>query len=819
MKKLIYSIAFLSVVLLSAASCQKEEAAEAPEAFGPQVVLTAEAEAPKTKTTMVEGTDGAHSTWLSTDKIDISDGTTKYVMKINSEDNGKPTAGFAWSSSDNNDDIASLDLANMTFALYPHRQETGAASIKYIASHNANAANKMYAPMIAVLDTPVKGEDGSYDFGTTAFKHAGGFVKVGLLNLPAGVKTIVFTALDDVNITGTVTLAHANLTKDNLVEKIEDGSWLAEGQTWAGGSEVTFNLDAETALGDNQNIYVPVPAGTTFTTSGFKVDVKDAAGTVLVTKTYPFADPYTVSRARMLRGVNLDCGNLPTTVNVKMSSDELSAYAPTKVMIHTDADGKDAANASLLSIEASSRFQTTAEQTHSLTVLPSDYNDKDFWVVVELKTNEGHRIWIPTKHEACTFAQGGTVDVDLTGLNHGMNDASDWYVSNDPRLVTSYEGSMYGAANTYFIQCKNAEEKTYTGGTYAENPNVPNEVVIDYRARGNYFKAVKPEGVTFDWYRLRKGGVYTVRNDKWSATGADPTKYTITHDAANYQVKVKNDDAYAGAPILVMKQGGKTLWAWSFWNIAADGTSIEPITVGSYKFAPMDIGQPTTNATAWIKATEESTLDPIYRMTHYYQWGRHIPIFWNSFWSLDIKGETLDQTGNVPALPSPMTFEKSLENPVGLIITETLDASDADWCSDAPTDLWGSSNVNNDGYKTIYDPCPEGWRVLSGPAANVLVSNFGSYDATAAGSHNLKLGDLVLYLSGIVKPKLAWSSNQYVTNVEKLGQDGISTLGYWWRNTKGGNQANNVRYNGSEFGVGQMNRNVANAVRCMKDGE
>ncbi len=835
MKTYIYSIASLAAALLASVSCQKAELSDPSDLSGSNVRFTAFAEEAKTRTTMVEETESAHITWLGSDLIDLSDGTNKYSFKVADSDAGKAVAGFTAQETVS-------DPASLTFAMYPHRgsgEGANASELKYPGAHNADATDKIYAPMLAVLGTPTDDGAGNYDFGKLDFKHVGGFVKVELLNLPAGVKSVVFTALDNVVINGKVTVNHADLTAENLVSKIEDGSW--KSGDWNGNSVVTFNLGAATAEGDNQNIYVPLPAGTTFTTSGFSVELKNEAGEVVESKTFPFKKEYTVARARMLRGVKFDCDNRLVTMNICLDVTDhqtyaLREYAPTKVMIYKDADGKDAETAKLLEISEPTRFMATAKQTYSIQVLPSDYSNQDFRVVVELKRLVGdlHKLYISKKVTAQTLAQGAILAVDMKDMAvDNANDPS-WYKSGDARLTPAV-GVAYGDANTYFIQCKNGQ--TYNGATYTANDNIPDEVVIDYRARGNFFEAEIPEGVTFEWFKLNNK-VYTARTDKWGASNADPTAYTITHDPANYTVTVKNIGAYAGAPILLMKKGDKTLWAWSFWNVAADGTSIDPVTVGSYQFASMDIGQPTTNAELWVANKAGSNPDPIYRMTHLYQWGRYAPVLWTSWFAID--GEVFSKTGQqTPGLLAPVSFEKAMDNPIAFVTSATQTEA-VDWCSELIPDLWGSSAVeenwdtsknNNEhgfvvkeGAKSIYDPCPKGWRVPSSSALSAFDANEGSADTSTPGYWHWTAGSLVLPIQGYIQAvKLNSSASDYRVLVNGLTENGKPSAGQGrgmvWGNSRvtSDSQARSFTINDTYFNRAMAKASRACPVRCMVD--
>ena len=237
-----------------------------------------------------------------------------------------------------------------------------------------------------------------------------------------------------------------------------------------------------------------------------------------------------------------------------------------------------------------------------------------------------------------------------------------------------------------------------------------------------------PDDVTFEWFK-NNDAIYTARSMSLSAAGVkiDENSFTFTQDLENYTVTVKNNNAYAASPILVMKKDGKILWAWSFWNIAADGTTLDPVTVGGYQFAPMDLGQPTNDAAKWVNKSAPLCM---YSANLLYQWGRPFPVMWMSMWTLHT---------NVPIVNGPMSLEESLHS-IGMIYSEEPMKN---WCTETHTDLWGAAiadDPNSVEGKTIYDPCPEGYRIASPAAMEAFVNANPSYSvvntanlATASG--------------------------------------------------------------------------------------
>lgn len=553
------------------------------------------------------------------------------------------------------------------------------------------------------------------------------------------------------------------------------------------------------------------------------------------------ADCFSFGNASGIPGVDevfkFELTPVTALAKVTITSSELDGYAPKKVTIYDDANTAIAGGFNIdintmeitpvgdplnrVSVEVQKPENLKAGETQNiyLNILPLDFTGKELWVVVELVDEAGAVLTIPTKQSDLKFEAGKTTVIDLSDLSTEMNAAGDWYAATETRLLPG-QGVAYGDANTYFIQCKNGS--TYTGATYVDNPAIPGEVTIDYRARGNFYNAVPPVGVTFEWATLSNGNLYTPRTQNYDASAVDPSQFEIVHNEAEKTVTVKNIGAYAGAPILLMKKDGKVLWAWSFWNVAADGTSIDPVTVGSYGFAPMDIGQPTTDIDKWIaNNTPAGNPDPIFRMTHYYQWGRHIPVFWTTFWSLD----GLDgSVGNVPAVVGPISLASSTST-IGLIVNDPSNQSMKNWCTEDYQDLWGELDPEKEGAKTIYDPCPKGWRVASLPALQAIADLKGTAQFSAdQGKVYLTVSGLTFIAQGRQTAKLTTAGGRPSNmGMGEKADAAACKEGMLWSNIAGAQQGqglwstSNAHATKDELRIGSQDRSNAVAVRCIVD--
>ena len=459
---------------------------------------------------------------------------------------------------------------------------------------------------------------------------------------------------------------------------------------------------------------------------------------------------------------------------------------------------------------------------------------QDIWAIAAPYNATGKEIDV-----ALVITKGGetyTLPIGFTGkaieankvssfplANITDNDCVAWYAPHDARLMPG-PGYGYGEANCYLIQYKTA---TYTGATLSPDSNIPDHVDIDFRARGDFLKVDKPDGVTFEW--VKKIGTSTVYNIQTSGyTECYVNSFSIG-TPSNYSVTITNTGAYAGAPILSMKKGDKVLWAWSLWNISADGTRFgsTDITGTTYKLANMDIGQNTTDFVTWASNKNGSNPDLNFRTTFYYQWGRPTPIFWSSWPTNNYYSPS---SFNVSLVQNPLTIEESISNPGRMILNQAQGTTDrtSKWTNDNDGDLWGG-NMKNDmtaaGEKSIYDPCPKGWRAAD-PAVYDALLNTTSGDKTTAGGY---------YTYSSIAPTNKFTipgrfedyiaTNGRIATMGAANNGTTATNGNRWTNFAGGNggaQARAYQNDANTAGnnkTAAFNKAAAMPVRCIVDDE
>ena len=191
--------------------------------------------------------------------------------------------------------------------------------------------------------------------------------------------------------------------------------------------------------------------------------------------------------------------------------------------------------------------------------------------------------------------------------------------------------------------------------------------------------------ITFPVTRAYTGGVldsdyngtFTVARQWYSGSAVT---YSVSGSGRNAYIKVKAPSTKGNA-LIALKQGGVTVWSYHIWvtDMALTNTWTPNYGSTATKKTFMDRNLGAT----------ENTLSVNSRGL-FYQWGRKDPF---------PKEETL--TGFSIAASGRVSMGTTIKNP------GAFNPYGGDWNSTRNDNLWNSTSNT----KTIYDPCPLGWRV------------------------------------------------------------------------------------------------------------
>ena len=493
---------------------------------------------------------------------------------------------------------------------------------------------------------------------------------------------------------------------------------------------------------------------------------------------FPVSDGETVTLGNV---GNPDISSLEMTV----STQEYEGYMLKSVVGYSAEDGEK-----IMGTEVNEVFVKDSQlKARFFGLEPKDYSSDKIWYVFTLEKDGVSRV-LPIETDGLNIPAATAVRFDAGSLAESRNAAPWYYPYEDKRLMCG-EGYAYGDANTYLIQFK---DNTYTGATLNPDPDIPSSVTIDYRLRGDMFGSPVPEDVTFEWLQG-----YNNSNPAWGKYTMDRTniwncdKYSISADTENYKVTVTNTGAHVGAPILLMKKDGKVLWAWTFWNIAADGTRFGPVDFGGIQLANLAIGHASTQ-----KESILSKLTELRRSTYYYQWGRPIPTFSQNGTGVYF-AEADGRNAAKPRVPvcdkGALSVAEALQNPGYLIQNAytkgTASSALNDWNKDGmmnQADLWGGSSSEVEGVKSIYDPCPKGWRVADAKTyLNVFPKPVGGYSKAdypqdeTVGYHAVRVKGVEFPCSGYYA--VTTSGEGYVDNYGVSYGTSRTAANLYWTNT------------------------------------
>ena len=282
---------------------------------------------------------------------------------------------------------------------------------------------------------------------------------------------------------------------------------------------------------------------------------------------------------------------------------------------------------------------------------------------------------------------------------------------------------------------------------------------------------------------------------------------------------------------------GTILWSWHIWVSAEDATAVSmPYTYTPAEGAPQPFEFMDRNLGA---LTSELGTDAVNGC--FYQWGRKDPFPGSTYAGTikDIYGANGEVTEIASAAPEVANnIENAIQNPTTRYGFTTSNNGNYSWITnswseigmDAVKDLWGGVTKK----KTIYDPCPAGYRVPQSAAwyfwsdANVSKEKvFDSADATANANQmgkKVTIGEQSFYfpLQGEVNQGASFKEGY-----KKSGYGGGATWpnGKQWHSQFDGSSnsssyfraySTNVSPSSTSYYQG-INLGYAVSVRCIKE--
>lgn len=349
---------------------------------------------------------------------------------------------------------------------------------------------------------------------------------------------------------------------------------------------------------------------------------------------------------------------------------------------------------------ASSIFSgNESEQTICMAAIPGDYASGEWCILLNYAGEGNSVISIPIKLsdyiDGPFILDPGTLyTIRMENISESSSSIS-WYEPSEPRdLLGKW---AYGAQNTYYVESKAGEENLFS---------------FEVRGRGDITKLREPKyyGLLVPAEDVKRtllempDGVKVHESNPTRPVGDD---YTIS-------VKVQSDTARGSwGTVAIYDEDYNILWSFMICKYHS-GDPVGSVLYSDYGFELMDriIGQPYSNSKSAVLGMmnperAQGGSSESYSWA-YFQWGRKDPMAWNQLPGYSKRVAVA--TDDVPyTIAHPQVF---LARNASAVNTR------GNWMVEQDNTLWGNENTryaNNlptklKGHKTIYDPCPEGYR-------------------------------------------------------------------------------------------------------------
>lgn len=385
----------------------------------------------------------------------------------------------------------------------------------------------------------------------------------------------------------------------------------------------------------------------------------------------------------------------------------------------------------------------SSAQTLYFTALPCDLTGKDVYLIVTMKDDK-KTVTIPAKIKGGELRESCLSVITLDNISTSTNEFK-WYDPVEVRdLLVAW---AFGPQNTYYV---------------AVEDNVEQTLKLDVRARGDISKisgAPKYYGLIA---HAAQGGRKLLQLPG-DVTAYQETPTNLVNDDYTIDVIVKAPYSSLGSygVVAIYDENYKILWSYMICSYKADDP-IQGVAYPGTDYILMDraLGAASSNATGLAAKKMESTVA-------YFQWGRKDPFGWSN-------SRLAHYQMTFP--PEGADVSTAIEHPY--IVYGFNSGTDGDWQrKEHRTDLWGGVNNTTDwndpdgvGHKTIYDPCPEGWRV---PDARVMAEV-----QSKAEIWEVRIGKDLKYYSGTDETKYNPNQSADMVNTNSPFYGNTSVLAY-----------------------------------------
>ena len=271
---------------------------------------------------------------------------------------------------------------------------------------------------------------------------------------------------------------------------------------------------------------------------------------------------------------------------------------------------------------------------------------------------------------------------------------------------------------------------------------------------------------------------------------------SVSHSDSYIYFQTADTFKEGNAVIAAKDASGEILWSWHIWFTDQPQGQVYYYNAGIM----MDRNLGATSATPG----DVSALGLLY------QWGRKDPFLGSSsISSSTVAKSTISWPSAVSSDSSKGTIAYATANPTTFI---TLNSSNYDWYYTGSSSTDNTRWTTSDKDKSIYDPCPSGWRVPD--------SGVWSYANRSSSIHTYSSTNEGMNFSG--KYGSASSIWYPASGYRNFGYGGLSyvgSYGYYWSASHDGGYAYYLLFNNSGY-VGPSDyysRAYGYSVRCLQE--
>ena len=365
-----------------------------------------------------------------------------------------------------------------------------------------------------------------------------------------------------------------------------------------------------------------------------------------------------------------------------------------------------------------------------------------------------------------TLKKAEMIDM-LKVRNDGLKNATPLGSASVPYNLSNSTGAtaVENTANSYLISAPGHYRIPLVYGNAIKN-GATNSNAYETTATGTYvlqhFKDHNDQNITNPWIEKSNTANANIDGAKivWSDEKDLVTSPTIAHDASGdgyLDFEVKQSDIKSGNAVVAVTKGGIVVWSWHLWF--APKSALTPIPVTNYQgktynfttetlgWRPTVWGSSTYDTPRTVKVKVEQTianggvkLFTVINITQnpggkkegivtLYQFGRKDALpGTNTFYPTN--GYSFDNT------PGGRSLGYAIQHPEKMFINAGTGTYIWDWCNATYYNLWSADNTttgfnDNAVVKTVYDPCPVGFKMPASNAFTGFTSN-GQNQSTAA---------------------------------------------------------------------------------------